>query len=176
MGYVDPTGLATEPNGPIDAFVFAWRIGNEAHMLLTQLALENGWLANTSNGGICTFRGRPDLIDPNSQSVYELKPDRLESRVIGRFQVNGYANSTGGIYRPGNVSPSSLGFRGLNRPQVGRFGTYTYRFDGDGLLVYQFQPNRETNTGRYPWVLPLPGCGCNESEHPKLRRFTPIFP
>ena len=160
VAWVDPRGLNYEPyNGTgTETILKPWLVGMEAHSILAGLAAgQRGWRANSAWGKYreCRFRGRPDLIHDTSSSVWELKPNNPNSIAKGKVQVQGYTKGRNNFYSVGGLSPSSLGFRGLEKRYRGKYGRYKFQFEGDGVISYNFIPNvGSTMIYPVPWILP----------------------
>ncbi len=93
---------------------------------------------------IADFALRPDIVDHDRHTVYEIKPDAQHKIVEGRLQINRYIAALnirhpGSMYVPGSWSPRAWSYLITELPGIIGLPTIhiTVRNAGWGIIAYE---------------------------------------
>jgi RHS repeat-associated protein len=95
------------------------------------------------------FKWRPDILDHEARSVFEVKPDNAVGIALGIVEVaddirslkQRYPNR---VYRPGRWSPSANPYSVVGLPGISGISfSVTARDAGAGVIAYEIHPNPE---------------------------------
>jgi hypothetical protein len=118
------------------------------------LAKVNRWIGTISDvppdQWIQEFMLRPDIVDVENQTVYEIKPDNPASIALGEKQIDNYIDVLdtrypGSFFYPGTWSPPRYSYELGHIPGFpGLSVRIRTRNAGFGIIAYTVDPNPET--------------------------------
>ena len=131
--------------------------GMDAHDTYQQYAksLDPSLFTDQFSDGNGTYfgGGRPDIGDPATQQLWEIKPDNLGQILLGKIQLDYYSLGSGGKYIAGDM-PDTFGGRETITLR-GIYASYTYRYAGGGIVAYSYALNSNVSEVSVPVRIPV---------------------
>ena len=117
----------------------------------------NQWIGRTSDddlppaGWDTDFRQKPDILDLDNKTIYEIKPNSDVMIALGKIQLGGYLDTLSRRYpglqiNPGNWQPRRPSYQTIGLPGISNLGfaiNITAENVGNGIIAYDISPDPE---------------------------------